>query len=144
MWGPRAHPDALANFFIQSFARKNLLDIVPPKVSPTWRNKRVGDQRVAKRLDRFLVAEVLANGVEVVRQWVGSGGISDHNPILSQELSTIKNLPTPIGRQSLPLPSGGVSATPSGESSFGTSTLREETRNTNIVFDTSSPLPTGQ
>ena len=81
VWGPKAYPDALANFFIQSFARKNLLDIIPPKVSPTWRNKRVGDQRVAKRLDRFLVAERLANGVEVVRQWVGSGGISDHSPI---------------------------------------------------------------
>ena len=81
VWGPKAFPDALANFFIQSFAKKNLLDIISPKVSPTWRNKRVGVQRVAKRLDRFLVVERLANGVEVVRQWVGSGGISDHSPI---------------------------------------------------------------
>jgi len=81
VWGPVAYPDPLANFFIQSFASKNLLDIVPSKVSPTWRNRRVGDQRVAKRLDRFLVSESLANTVEVVRQWVGSGGLSDHSPI---------------------------------------------------------------
>ena len=67
VWGPRAAPDILANFFIQSFARKDLLDILPAKIVPTWRNKRAGDQRVAKRLDRFLVAESLAIGVDLVR-----------------------------------------------------------------------------
>lgn len=67
VWGPRAATDALANFFLQAFARKDLLDILLTKMIPTWRNKRAGDQRVAKRLDRFLVAERLVLGVELVR-----------------------------------------------------------------------------
>ena len=67
VWGSRAVTDSLANFFIHAFARKDLLDIIPPKLTPTWRNKRAGNQRVAKRLDRFLVTEVLALGVDVVR-----------------------------------------------------------------------------
>lgn len=96
VWGPRASPDTLANFFIQSFARKNLLDIVPPKMSPTWRNKRVGDQRVAKRLDKFLVAEVFANGVEVVRQWVASVGVSYHCPIFLEMRGRRRKHPSPF------------------------------------------------
>jgi len=96
VWGPRTVPDPLANFFIQAFARKDLLDIIPTKLSPTWRNKRAGEQRVAKRLDRFLVAEVLALGVDVARQWVGSGGVSDHCPIFLEMRGRRRKPPSPF------------------------------------------------
>ena len=96
VWGPRAAPDALANFFIQAFARNDLLDILPPKIVPTWRNKRAGDQRVAKRLDRFLVAESLALGVDLVQQWVGTGGISDHCPIFLELRGARRKPPSPF------------------------------------------------
>ena len=96
VWGPRAVTDSLANFFIHAFSRKDLLDIIPPKLTPTWRNKIVGNQRVAKRMDRFLVAEVLALGVDVVRQWVGSGGISDHCPIFLELSGRRKKPPSPF------------------------------------------------
>jgi len=96
VWGPRAVQDVLKNFFIQAFARKDLLDILPPKLVPTWRNKRAGEQRVAKRLDRFLVTESLALGVEIVRQWVETGGISDHCPIFLEFRGRRRKPPSPF------------------------------------------------
>jgi len=60
---------------------KHLLDIEPISLKPTWRNLRCGEGRVSKRLDRFLVSEQLVEGPYMIRQWVGSGGASDHFPI---------------------------------------------------------------
>eukprot|EP00253_Pinus_taeda_P008065 PITA_08065 len=48
---------------------------------PTWRNRRTGEERIAKRLDRFLINESLASYIPLFRQWVGEGGNSDHFPI---------------------------------------------------------------
>jgi hypothetical protein len=58
-----------------------LLDITPIKLSPTWRNKRIGEDYIAKRLDHFLISENLVESPLLFRQWVGSGGESDHHPI---------------------------------------------------------------
>ena len=57
VWGPHAQVDSLARFFVQKLIEKGLLDIEPVKIKPTWRNNRCGAARVAKRIDRFLVAE---------------------------------------------------------------------------------------
>jgi len=48
---------------------------------PTWRNKRVGDSALARSLDRFLIKVPLLHHLNRYRQWVGSGGISNHSPI---------------------------------------------------------------
>eukprot|EP00253_Pinus_taeda_P031782 PITA_31782 len=48
---------------------------------PTWRNRRVGDAALTRRLDRFLMKGNLQQRLHLFRQWVGSGGLSDHNPI---------------------------------------------------------------
>jgi len=58
-WGPRAHPDLLTNFFQNILVRKRLIDFDPVKIVPTWRNKRVGEERVSKRVDIFFVSECL-------------------------------------------------------------------------------------
>jgi len=84
IWGPQAQSDPQAGYFLQKLVEKNLLDIEPIKLKPTWRNNRGGDARVAKRLDRFLVAEQLVDRFFLVRQWVGSGGNSDHFPIFCE------------------------------------------------------------
>jgi hypothetical protein len=55
------------------------LDITPKKLNPTWMNMHTGEARVAKRIDRFLVAEALLEEAFQVRQWIGAGGISDHS-----------------------------------------------------------------
>eukprot|EP00253_Pinus_taeda_P020087 PITA_20087 len=51
------------------------------KILPTWRNRRVGDAALARRLDRFLMKETLLQQLHHYKQWVGSGGWSDHTPI---------------------------------------------------------------
>ena len=53
--GPHARVDLLTNYFTRKLVERNWLDIESCKLSPTWRNNRCGDGRVAKRLDRFLV-----------------------------------------------------------------------------------------
>jgi hypothetical protein len=61
-----------------------LIDIKPTKVVPTWRNGRIGQGAVARRLDRFLVAEDLLNDTGLYRSWVEFPYISDHAPVLLQ------------------------------------------------------------
>jgi hypothetical protein len=64
-----------------SLEAHSLLDIPSAKLQPTWRNNRVGEDSLARRLDRFLIKEGLLNIGFNYRQWVGSGGLSDHLPI---------------------------------------------------------------
>jgi len=59
VWGPQARVDTLADFFIHNLMELNLIDIEPISLKPSWRNMRTGENRVAKRLDRFLVADSL-------------------------------------------------------------------------------------
>jgi hypothetical protein len=80
-WGPSAHPDPQAEFFNHLLASKGFIDITPVKLLPTWRNMRVGEAHVAKRLDRFLITESMSMLPFHFRQWIGSGGESDHSPV---------------------------------------------------------------
>jgi len=81
IWGPSTHPDNQAGFFSHLLASNGLINIAPLKLLPTWRNIRVGETRIAKRLDHFLIYEPLALLPFQFRQWIGSGGESDHSPI---------------------------------------------------------------
>jgi len=96
IWGPRAIPDSLADFFISSFSRGGLVDVEPTKLHATWRNRRTGDNRVAKRLDRFLMDERLLDTFHFVRQWVECGGISDHSPIMIEFKRGAPKPPSPF------------------------------------------------
>ena len=96
IWGPHAIADPQAGFFLHRLVENNLLDIEPIKLKPTWRNNRGGEARVAKRLDRFLVAEQLVDRFFMVRQWVGSGGNSDHFPIFLEIKKGPTNPPSPL------------------------------------------------
>jgi hypothetical protein len=53
-WGPSAHPDPQATYFNHLLSSNGFIDIAPIKLLPTWRNMRVGEAHVAKRLDHFL------------------------------------------------------------------------------------------
>eukprot|EP00253_Pinus_taeda_P014847 PITA_14847 len=81
-WGPSAREDPLSDFFTNTLLSHNLIDVNLIKVKPTWRNRGIGEGRVAKRLDRFLISEDLISNIPMFRQWVGEGGNSDHFPIL--------------------------------------------------------------
>ena len=58
-WGPKERMDPLAYFFTNFIHNLKLIDLDPQKLKPTWTNKRVGENRVEKRLDRFLLEETL-------------------------------------------------------------------------------------
>ena len=96
VWGSKIVLDALESFFINAFVQNDLLDISPIKLSPTWRNKRTGENRVSKRLDRFLVVDRLVLECYLVRQWVDCGGESDHCPIFFEIQGRSRKPPSPF------------------------------------------------
>ena len=60
IWGPRAIPDPLSHYFKSHISRLDLYDLEPIKLNPTWWNRSAGEDRIAKRLDHFLVGEDIA------------------------------------------------------------------------------------
>ena len=58
------------------------MDIETRKLNPTWSNKRTGEDRVAKRLDQFLIQEPLMDDAYHFFQWVNEGGESFHHLIV--------------------------------------------------------------
>jgi hypothetical protein len=95
-WGQRAHPDALTEYFRHKLGEVRLLDITPIILRPTWRNKCVGEDFIAKRIDRFLLSEPLVESPLIFRQWVGSGGESDHHPIFLEVAGRPKKPASPF------------------------------------------------
>lgn len=82
IWGDSAKVDELSDFFRQKLAQAGVIDVPPIKLTPTRRNRRTGESHIAKRLDRFLIADSLMESIRRICQWVGGFGDSDHNPIL--------------------------------------------------------------
>ena len=81
VWGKNARQDALSPYFLDLFAKRNMVDVTPLKLEPTWRNKRGGDQAISKILDHFMVEENLLNGNLILKSIVETGGNSDHRPV---------------------------------------------------------------
>jgi endonuclease/exonuclease/phosphatase family metal-dependent hydrolase len=84
IWGGVRTLGCLAGFFKTFFQGFGLIDIVPGKLVPTWRNNRVGTYLIAKRLDRAFISEDILASVGIYRSWVEYPYISDHAPILLQ------------------------------------------------------------
>jgi hypothetical protein len=52
----------LAGYYKSLFQKNCLVDFVPVEIVPTWKNGRVGDDNIAKQLDRIYIAEdILTN-----------------------------------------------------------------------------------
>lgn len=66
---------------VQLLEHHHLIDIPMNKMQPAWHNRRTLDVALVRQLDRFLIREHLVRALSNYRQWVGSGGISDHSPI---------------------------------------------------------------
>ena len=81
IWGPKARTYPLAPFFINLLQNLKLIDLDPIKLNPYWTNIRVGEDIIAKRLDRFLLAENILDENLMFKQWVDSGADSNHLPI---------------------------------------------------------------
>eukprot|EP00253_Pinus_taeda_P016616 PITA_16616 len=80
-WGHNAQRDILSDIFESNLEDHNLIDIPSPKILPTWRNNRSGADSISRRLDIYLIKEHMLTLGRGYRQWVGSGGISNHRPI---------------------------------------------------------------
>jgi hypothetical protein len=84
VWGSTNFSVSLADHLKALFQSKNLVDICPDRLVPTWRNGRQGSQAIAKRLDRCLLSDSLLISKEFYRSWVEYLFISDHAPIIFQ------------------------------------------------------------
>jgi exonuclease III len=82
VWGGTSSTGSMAGYFKVLFQSKNLIDIQPDKLVPTWRNGRTGTQAITKRLDRCYISEDLLTSVGIYRSWVEYPFISDHAPVL--------------------------------------------------------------
>eukprot|EP00253_Pinus_taeda_P027637 PITA_27637 len=80
-WGSMAQVDSITNFMRNALEQADFVDVPMHQPMPTWRNRRVGEAALARRLDRFLLKGPLVQELHHYKQWVGSGGISDHSPI---------------------------------------------------------------
>jgi len=94
--GLEAITDALEDYFVNSFVRNGLVEIAPEKLNATWRNRRAGEDRVVKRLDRFLVEKSVVDFMHFIPQWVECGGISDHSLIMLEVKGGISKPPYPF------------------------------------------------
>ena len=50
IWGSKALSDPLSPYFSKLFSDHNLVDVAPPYAGPTWRNGRIGEEGISKRL----------------------------------------------------------------------------------------------
>ena len=81
--GPTTFNDPLTDLFKLHLIQKDIIDIEPVKLEPTWRNHRTREGPVAKRLDRFLVGDPIIVSRDLQsHKWVDWCGESDHNPII--------------------------------------------------------------
>ena len=94
-WGATTRQDSLSAFFAVMFDSKELVDLQPLKLTPTWRNNRCGEQAISKRLDKFFISKNLLSGCMIVKTWVEVGGLFDRLPILLR-LQGPKRKPTAL------------------------------------------------
>ena len=81
IWGVKAWMDCLSDLFSKKLETYGLVDIVPHVLNPTWSNTRVGNESIAKRLDRIMVSADFLDLDLHFCQWIGCGRYSNHHPI---------------------------------------------------------------
>ena len=86
IWGSKAQLDPLGPYFTKLFSDHQLVDVAPSCTGPTWRNGRIGDEGISKRLDRFLLSDNLVSLLARYWVWAHRYGVSDHFPVLFEWL----------------------------------------------------------
>jgi hypothetical protein len=80
-WGGNCSTVQMLLFYKGLFASKNLIDVLPCKIVPTWRNGRSGMEAIARRLDRFLISDSFISNTGYPSTWVEYPYFSDHAPV---------------------------------------------------------------
>ena len=96
IWGPKSRVDPLTIFFSNLLQNIKMVDLDPQKLKPTWTNRRHGEDRIEKILDKFLMEESLLGRDLMFKQWVDSGVDSYHFPICLEILRNPKKLAIPF------------------------------------------------
>lgn len=81
-WEVRTRPNVLSDFLSHHLDSCKIIDLQPIRLNTTWRNKRVEEARVGKRIDRFLGFQELVQKFGFMHQWVGIGRESNISIIL--------------------------------------------------------------
>ena len=84
VWGAKASLDQQFVFFQIFFEDVGVVNLAPFPLRPTWRNGRVGEDGIAKRLDRFFLNEHFLGELFRSRAWTVNSLISYHNTICLQ------------------------------------------------------------
>jgi hypothetical protein len=84
IWGSSRRLDPMASYLNQQLQDVGLIDVEPVEFLPTWRNGRVFQENVAKRLDRFLIDERPADAEFRYRSWVVNVKTYDHMLVVFQ------------------------------------------------------------
>ena len=96
IWGVHAQIDPLTNFFQNLLENMGLVDISPLVSIPSWSNRRAGEEGICKRLDRLLVSADFLDYDFLLNQWIGCGGVSDHQPVFLQISSPLHKAHSPF------------------------------------------------
>jgi hypothetical protein len=80
-WGSASLTGSGSNLYRDLFNSFNLVDVLPFKLIPTWRNGRRGSAAIAKRLDRFLISETFFTSTVSPSSGVTLPFVSDHAAI---------------------------------------------------------------
>jgi len=95
-WSHSAQVDSLTDTISTLLEKHQWVDIPSARIQYTWSNNCSGDHSLARRLDRFLIKEAFLNSHPHIRQWVGTGGISDHWPIFLELSDTNQRIKSPF------------------------------------------------
>lgn len=95
-WGQKSQINSLSIFFAHKLEGAGLIDVNPIRLGPTWRNKRMGEDYIAKRLDHFLISSSLVEEPLLFRQWTGTRGESYHFLIFLELAGATKKLAIPF------------------------------------------------
>ena len=77
-WGINLRLDPLAEWFCHIFSKAKLCDIIPNPLVPIWRNGRIWEAWVAKRLEHFFMDENLGEQVGRFSPWTLNVKFSNH------------------------------------------------------------------
>ena len=69
--GSNGHKYPLSIFFVRRMEDISLFDIHPVNLRTTWRNMRVGQDNISKRLEIFLINEGTLLSDVSIKQWGG-------------------------------------------------------------------------
>lgn len=80
-WGKCKKRKSLSDRIKYEFLHRDLVDVVPTKMMPTWSNGRIEDAYIAKRIDRFIVHVSIIDKMGMPFSTIENVFISDHRPI---------------------------------------------------------------